>query len=198
MSIPFLLVPLDSAPYFRASILGVLAFATACTGLSSTFLHYVGKPGIEPGTSGYEGCRRSHHFELQPVVAGLPRLSMPLLFISEFFSSFKLEKTRINEKLIFCSLRRPFFPTELSQVPDFLLPGVLAADSLRRPHALAFGGDGKFLSAIMISPTFRSFGRSSFPSSRKIFRSLSSCSRSLTIGTPFRFVACSMYLTATL
>ena len=49
MSIPFLLVPLDSAPYFRASILGVLTFATVRTGLSGTFPHYVGSPGFEPG-----------------------------------------------------------------------------------------------------------------------------------------------------
>lgn len=42
MSIPFLLVPLDSAPYFRASILGVLTFATVRTGLSGTFPHYTG------------------------------------------------------------------------------------------------------------------------------------------------------------
>ena len=51
MSIPFLLVPLDSAPYFRASILGVLTFATVCTGLSGTFPHYIGTAGIEPATT---------------------------------------------------------------------------------------------------------------------------------------------------
>ena len=39
MSIPFLLVPLDSAPYFCASILGVLTFATVRTGLSGTISH---------------------------------------------------------------------------------------------------------------------------------------------------------------
>ncbi len=39
MSIPFLLVPLDSAPYFCASILGVLTFATVRTGLSGTTSH---------------------------------------------------------------------------------------------------------------------------------------------------------------
>lgn len=98
---------------------------------------------------------------------------------------------------MFCSLRRTFLPAELSQMLYLLLPGVLAADSLRRPHALAFGGDGKFLSAIMISPTFKSFGRSSFPSSRKICRSLSSCSRSLIFYTPFRFAVCYLYLVVT-
>lgn len=50
MSIPFLLVPLYSAPYFRVSILGGLAFATAHTGLRGTFPHYIGTAGFEPAT----------------------------------------------------------------------------------------------------------------------------------------------------
>lgn len=94
MSIPFLLVPLDSAPYFRVSILGVLAFATAHTGLSSTFLHYVGKPGIEPGTSGYEGCRRSHHFELQPVKVSKNPLTNLFLNFFRVLNSKKHELTK--------------------------------------------------------------------------------------------------------
>lgn len=49
MSIPFLLVPLDSAPYFRVYILGVLTFATVHTGLKGTvFPYYIGTAGIEP------------------------------------------------------------------------------------------------------------------------------------------------------
>ena len=150
----------------------------------------IGKAGIEPASRILLSLSAPRALPL----SYFPRNQNPFyLLISEFFSSFKLEKTRINEKLIFCSLRRPFLPTELSQMLYLLLPGVLAADSLRRPHALAFGLSGKFLSAIMISPTFKSFGRSSFPSSRKICRSLSSCSRSLIIDTPFRFVACCLF-----
>ena len=49
MSIPFLLVPLDSAPYFRVYLLGVLTFATVHTGLKGTvFPYYIGTAGIEP------------------------------------------------------------------------------------------------------------------------------------------------------
>lgn len=77
---------------------------TVSRAYSGWIVDQFGKAGIEPASRILLSLSAPRALPL----SYFPRNQNPFyLLISEFFSSFKLEKTRINEKLIFCSLPPP-------------------------------------------------------------------------------------------